>query len=68
MKRKYADEIRERLEGFADTLDLIATKASLTPEQITNINLTAIAQQLADISLTLAVIADKLGGEGEGEE
>lgn len=65
MTRK--DEIKESIEGLADILDLTA-KASLTPEQLTNINLTAITNQLADISLTLAIIADKLGGEGEDEE
>ena len=64
MTRK--DEIKESIEGLADVLDLTA-KVSLTPEQITDINLSAIIHQLADISLTLAIIADKLGGEGEGK-
>lgn len=64
MNRK--DEIKESIEGFADILDLITTnKVRLTPNQVTNANLSAITQQLADISLTLAIIADKLGGEGE---
>jgi len=62
MTRK--DEIKESIEGLADILDLTA-KASLTPEQLTNINLTAILNQLADISITLAIIADKLGEESE---
>ena len=65
MRRK--DEIKESIEGLADMLDL-ASKVSLTPEENIDISLSAIAQQLADISLTLAIIADKLGGEGEEEK
>lgn len=64
MNRK--DEIKESIEGLADILDS-TTKASLTPEQITKLSLWAIVNQLADINLTLAIIADKLGGESEGE-
>lgn len=38
------------------------TTENITQEQVTNYTLASIAQQLADISLTLAIIADKLGG------
>lgn len=67
MTRK--DEIKESIENLNHIMG-IATREpeTLAQEQITNINLSAITRQLADISLTLAIIADKLGGEGEGEE
>ena len=67
MKRK--DEIKESIENLNHIMG-IATREpeTLAQEQITNLNLSAITHQLADISLTLAIIADKLGGEGEGRE
>lgn len=37
--------------------------SGLTKEQVMNINLSAIAQQLGEISVTLAIIADKLEKE-----
>lgn len=44
---------------------MISEKATenITQEQVTNYALSSISQQLADISVTLAIIADKLGGE-----
>lgn len=36
---------------------------NITQEQVTNFALSSIAQQLTDISVTLAIIADKLGEE-----
>lgn len=65
MRRK--DEIKESIEGITHIMDVV-TKAELTQEQITNINLAAITNQLADISITLAIIADELGGECEEEK
>lgn len=59
MNRK--DEIKESIECLNHIIE-ITTKADLTQEQLTNMNLSAITSQLADISLTLAIIADKLGG------
>lgn len=35
----------------------------ITQDALTNLNLSAITAQLVDISTTLAIIADKLGGE-----
>ena len=62
MKRQ--DEIKENIERITHIMDIV-TKENLTQEQITNINLAAITNQLADISITLAIIADKLGEESE---
>lgn len=44
---------------------MIREKATenITQEQVTNYALSSIAQQLTDISVTLAIIADKLGEE-----
>lgn len=44
---------------------MISEKATenITQEQVTNYALSSIAQQLTDISVTLAIIADKLGEE-----
>ena len=44
---------------------MISEKATenITQEQVTNYALSSIAQQLTDISVTLAIISDKLGGE-----
>lgn len=62
MNRK--DEIKESIECLNHIIE-ITTKADLTQEQVTNINLSAITNQLADISVTLAIIADKMA---ESEE
>lgn len=62
MTRK--DEIKQSIEYLDFLIDKI-NKANLNQDQVTNINLTGITHQLADISVTLAIIADKLGGENE---
>lgn len=60
MTRKL--EIEESIKNLNRIIDISAEK-NLSEEQITNICNLAITNQLADISLTLAIIADKLGGE-----
>ena len=64
MNRK--DEIKGSVEYLNHLID-ISVKESITQEQVTNINLTAISHQLADISVTLAIIADKLEGETDAD-
>ena len=59
MSRK--EEIKQSIE-YLNKIVEFSTKESLNQTQITNINLSAITSQLADISVTLAIIADKLGG------
>jgi len=60
------DEIKESIENLNHIMGIATREPEiLNQEQITNMNLSAIILQLADISLTLAIIADKLGGEGE---
>lgn len=59
MSRK--EEIKHSIEYLNKIIE-IATKESITQEQVTNMNLSAITNQLSDISVTLAIIADKLGG------
>lgn len=51
--------------GMKDLLGRIRdlSGSGLTKEQVMNINLSAIAQQLGEISVTLAIIADKLEKE-----
>ena len=65
MNRK--DEVKESIEYLNHIMDVF-TKEPVIQEQITNYCLSAITHQLADISLTLAIIADKLGGESEGDD
>ena len=60
MTRK--DEVKESVKYLNHLID-VAAKENLSQEQITNVNLAAITHQLAEISVTLAIIADKLGGE-----
>lgn len=60
MSRKL--EIEESIKNLNHIID-ISTEKNLSQEQLTNINLAAITHQLADINLTLAIIADKLGEE-----
>lgn len=43
--------------------DINGAELNLTQDALTNLNLSAITAQLVDISTTLAIIADKLGGE-----
>ena len=59
MTRK--EEIKNSIDYLNNVIHL-ATKESLTQEQLININLSSLTSQLADISVTLAIIADKLGG------
>jgi hypothetical protein len=59
MSRK--DEIKASIE-YLNHLISISTKESMNQEQLININLAALTHQIADISETLAIIADKLGG------
>jgi hypothetical protein len=60
MTRKL--EIEEGIKNLNHIID-ISTEKKLSQEQLINLNLAAISNQLAEISLTLAIIADKLGGE-----
>lgn len=43
--------------------DMKDAELNITQDGLTNLNLSAITSQLVDISTTLAIIADKLGGE-----
>lgn len=56
----------EVVDSMYDLLgDIRDLKGSgVTQEQLMNINLTLLAQELGDISVTLAIIADKLDKEG----
>lgn len=60
MTRK--EEVKESIRYLKHLIDG-ATDLDLSQEQITNVNLAGITHQLAEISLTLAIIADKLGEE-----
>lgn len=60
MTRKL--EIEEGIKNLNHIID-ISTEKKLSQEQLRDLNLAAISSQLAEISLTLAIIADKLGGE-----
>lgn len=62
MNRK--DEIKGSIEYLNHLID-ISIKENLNQEQITNINLAALTHQMADISVTLAIIADNLEGRKE---
>ena len=62
MSRK--DEINASIKYLNKIIEL-STKEDVTQEQITNFNLASITHLLADISVTLAIIADKLGGTNE---
>lgn len=55
----------EVVDSMYDLLgDIRNLKGSgVTQEQLMNINLTLLAQELGDISVTLAIIADKLDKE-----
>jgi hypothetical protein len=64
MTRKF--EIEESIKNLNRIID-ISTEKKLSQEQITNLNLAAISSQLADISLTLAIIADKLESEVQND-
>ena len=61
MTRKL--EIEESIKNLSHIIDNISTEKKFSQEQLTNIHLMAITHQLADISVTLAIIADKLGEE-----
>jgi hypothetical protein len=52
------EEIKESIEYLNHSIS-ISTKESMNKEQLININLAVIAHQLEDISVTLAIIADK---------
>ena len=57
MTRK--EEIKNSIDYLNNVINL-ATKEIVTQEQLINLNLTALANQLADISVTLAIIADEM--------
>lgn len=57
-KEEVENNMKDLLERIRDL-----TGSGLTQEQVMNINLSSIAQQLGDISVTLAIIADKLDKE-----
>ncbi len=62
MTRK--DEVEKNNKILIEKIKEEATNSKITTqEQVTNFALSSIAQQLVDISVTLAIIADKLGGE-----
>lgn len=62
MTRK--DEVEKNNKILIEKIKEEATNLKIiTQEQVTNYALSSISQQLADISVTLAIIADKLGGE-----
>lgn len=62
MNRK--DEIKRSIEYLNHLIDM-STKENINQEQLTNINLAALLNQIADISVTLAIIADNLEGRKE---
>ena len=64
MTRK--DEVRESIRYLNHLIDE-ATDLGLSQEQITNVNLAGITHQLTQISLSLAIIADKLESELKNE-
>lgn len=57
-KEEVENNMKDLLERIRDL-----NGSGLTKEQVMNINLSAIAQQLGEISVTLAIIADKLDKE-----
>lgn len=57
-------EVKDNIQTLTKDIKEIQ-KLPLTEEQVTNINLSAIAQQLSDISITLAMIVDRLDKEEE---
>lgn len=57
------EEIRENQRTINNAIKTInEAEIDITQNQATNLNLAAITTQLVDISMTLAIIADKLGG------
>ena len=57
-KEEVENNMKDLLERIRDL-----TGSGLTQEQVMNINLSSIAQQLGEISVTLAIMADKLDKE-----
>lgn len=58
------EEVKENQNFFDTALKEIDNAGlEISQEQLLNLNLAAITQQLAEISTTLAIIADKLEGE-----
>ena len=64
MTRK--EEVKESVKYLNHLID-VAAKENLSQEQLTNVNLAAITHQLTQISLSLAIIADKLESEVKNE-
>ena len=55
------EEVKTKQDTLAQVLKAIKdAELDITQDALTNLNLSAIAEQLADISTTLAIIADKL--------
>lgn len=61
---KRLDEVKEKNKNLYQLIE-IASKENFSKKDLTNINLSVISDYLADISLTLAIIADKLGEESK---
>lgn len=61
---KRVDEIKEKNKYLYQLVE-IASKENFSKKDLTNFNLSVISDYLADISLTLAIIADKLGEESK---
>lgn len=61
---KRLDEVKEKNKSLYQLIE-IASKENFSKKDLTNINLSVISDYLADISLTLAIIADKLGEESK---
>lgn len=57
-KEEVVDSMHDLISGIGDLKG-----SGVTQEQLMNINLTLLAQELGDISVTLAIIADKLNKE-----
>ena len=57
-KEEVENNMKDLLERIRDL-----SGSGLTQEQVMNINLSSIAQQLGEISVTLAIMADKLDKE-----
>ena len=67
MSRK--EEVEKNIKVLAKEIER-CTSLKVTQEQVTNLNLSAIAQELADINITLAMIVDQLtsaNGSGTAE-
>jgi hypothetical protein len=67
MTRK--EEVENNIKVFSEGIKEL-NSLELMQEQVTNLNLSAIAQELADISITLAMIVDQLtsnNGSGTAE-